>query len=125
MPGPPAIGPLPGSPMAPEVVPFVPPVTGVGSAAAWLPVDVLEESELLLEPVAGGGTVGADPSPGLPGLFGVGSFVPPVTDVGLAATWLPVDEFEEFELPLEELLESGVQPITKRRTAPARTAASL
>jgi hypothetical protein len=53
------------------------------------------------------------------------SFVPPVTGAALEATWLTVGVPEEFELPLEESLESGVQPTKKRRTAPARTAASL
>ena len=53
------------------------------------------------------------------------SFLPPVTGVGLEVTWLIADVLEEFELSLEELLEPGVQPIMKRRTAPKRTAASL
>jgi hypothetical protein len=47
--------------------------------------------------------------------------VPPV----VSAIWLVSDVFEVSELPVEELLEPGVQPIMKRRMAPARTAASL
>ena len=51
-------------------------------------------------------------------------FGPPVSGVERAATWLPADGIEEFEL-LEELLESGVQPIMKRKTAATKNAAGL
>jgi hypothetical protein len=48
-------------------------------------------------------------------------FEPPGSSVGLGDVWLTVVVPEEFELPLEELLEPGVQPIRKRSAAPART----
>jgi hypothetical protein len=55
----------------------------------------------------------------------VGSFAPLLIWVEPGPTWLTMDVPDGLELLLDELLESGEQPARKRRTAPAKTAASL
>ncbi len=75
-----------------------------------------------------GGSLPGSPASGLPPLespplgSGDGSFGPPFNAIGPEVSPLPA---AAPELPLEELLESGVQPIRKRRTVQTATATHL
>jgi hypothetical protein len=93
-------------------------VAGSGTLAeAPSPVDSLPES-----PASGLPPLGSPPL-GFPPLgSGGGSFAPPFSAIGLEVSAPPA---ELLELPLEELLEPGVQPIRKKRAAPIETKASF